>query len=589
MDTKELRERYLRFFESRDHVRIPSASLVPENDPSVLFTTAGMHPLAPYLMGEPHPSGKRLTNVQRCLRTNDIEEVGDASHLTFFEMLGNWSLGDYFKEESLAWSFEFLVRELGIDPERLAVTVFAGDADAPRDEESASAWRKLGISERRIYYLPKADNWWGPVGAVGPCGPDSEIFYDTGRPDHPGCRPGCPCGKWFEIWNNVFMQYRKTENGGYEKLEQHNVDTGMGVDRTAAVLQGNDDVFSIDTLQPLVSRLEQLSGREYTDNPLPFRVIADHVRAAGMAAADGVRPSNVEAGYVVRRLVRRAVRHAGVLGIEENFTGELAKMTFDLFEGVYPGLKQAKESAAEELDREETKFKRTLERGLGKYHKLVERLRGGSQPRISGEQAFDLFQTYGFPLSLTVEMAREQGLEVDETDFNRLYEEHKAISRQGSSQKFSGGLSDQNIETTRLHTATHLLHASLRRVLGEHVKQMGSNITPERLRFDFSHGEKMTQSELEQVKRLVNEQIEGDLEVDYEVMPLDAALESGALAFFGERYSDQVKVYRIGEFSREVCGGPHASRTGELGRFKILKEEAVGRGVRRIRAKLETG
>jgi alanyl-tRNA synthetase len=589
MDTKDLRERYLHFFESRDHVRIPSASLVPENDPSVLFTTAGMHPLAPYLMGEPHPSGKRLTNVQRCLRTNDIEEVGDASHLTFFEMLGNWSLGDYFKEESLAWSFEFLVRELGIDPGRLAVTVFAGDSDAPRDEESASAWRKLGISERRIYYLPKADNWWGPVGAVGPCGPDSEIFYDTGRPDHPGCQPGCPCGKWFEIWNNVFMQYRKTENGDYEELEQHNVDTGMGVDRTAAVLQGNDDVFSIDTLQPLVSRLEQLSGREYTENPLPFRVIADHVRAAGMAAADGVRPSNVEAGYVVRRLVRRAVRHAGVLGIEENFTGELAKMTFDLFEGVYPGMKQAKESAAEELDREETKFKWTLERGLGKYHKLVERLRGDAQPRISGEQAFDLFQTYGFPLSLTVEMAREQGLEVDETGFNRLSEEHKAISRQGSSQKFSGGLSDQNIETTRLHTATHLLHASLRRVLGEHVKQMGSNITPERLRFDFSHGEKMTQSELEHVERLVNEQIEGDLEVDYEVMPLDAALESGALAFFGERYSDQVKVYRIGEFSREVCGGPHASRTGELGWFKILKEEAVGRGVRRIRAKLETG
>jgi alanyl-tRNA synthetase len=587
MHAKQLREKYQRFFEERGHARIPSAPLLPENDPTVLFTTAGMHPLVPYLLGEPHPLGKRLVNVQKCIRTQDIEEVGDHTHLTFFEMLGNWSLGDYFKEESLSWSYEFLTRELGIDPRRLAVTVFAGDSDAPRDDLSASIWRKLGIAEERIYFLPKKDNWWGPVGQAGPCGPDSEIFYDTGRPDHPGCQPGCPCGKWFEIWNNVFMEYHKLPDGKIVKLSRPNVDTGMGVDRTTAVLQGHDDIFKIETILPLVEWLEEMTGRSYIEDPRPFRVIADHVRAATFAIADGAVPSNVEAGYVVRRMIRRAVRFGRELGMRENFCADLSRVVVGIFAGVYPELEKNQARIVEEMDREESRFKHTLERGLREYHKAAERTHQHGEPAISAKEAFNLFETFGFPLPLTIELAQESGLVVDEAGFDRLYQEHRQISRRSMEGKFKGGLADQSQETTRLHTATHLMHQALRAVLGPEVHQMGSNITPERLRFDFSHLQALTPEQIARVETIVNEQIANDLPVSMEILPLEKALDSGALAFFGEKYGQQVKVYSIGSFSKEVCGGPHVARTGELGRFRIIKQEPVGQGVRRIRAVLE--
>lgn len=587
MNAKDLRERYIQFFEERGHRRIPSASLLPENDPTVLFTTAGMHPLVPFLLGEPHPQGKRLVNYQRCIRTNDIDEVGDLSHLTFFEMLGNWSLGDYFKEESLLWSFEFLTHELGIHPSRLAVTVFAGDQDAPRDEVSANVWQELGIPPERIFFLPKSENWWGPAGATGPCGPDSEIFFDTGRPDHPGCRPGCKCGKWLEIWNNVFMEYDKQADGSYKKLRQSNVDTGMGVERTVVVLQGHDDVFRIETLYPLIEAIERLSGKRYNDNPVPFRVITDHIRAATFAIGDGTLPSNVEAGYVVRRMVRRAVRYARELGIQENFCAALSTGVVDLFGEVYPGLLEKRAFIADALDMEERKFKNTLERAMKQVEKVVEQVRSSGEICISGKEAFDLFETYGFPLPLTVEIAGENGLTVDEAGFETEYRQHRELSRQAHEGNFKGGLADHAVETTRLHTASHLLQAALRRVLGPTVHQMGSNITVERLRFDFSHPTRLTEEQLAEVERIVNEQIDRDLPVTMEIMTLDQALHSGALAFFGDKYGEQVKVYTIGDFSKEVCGGPHVSHTAELGRFRILKQEAVGQGVRRIRGVLD--
>ena len=588
MNANQLRQSYLEFFEECRHRRIQSAPLLPENDPSVLFTTAGMHPLVPFLLGESHPLGRRLVNFQKCLRTNDIDEVGDASHLTFFEMLGNWSLGDYFKRQSLAWSFEFLTLVLKLDPQRLAVTVFAGDADAGRDDESASIWRDLGIPDERIFFLPKSDNWWGPAGATGPCGPDSEMFYDTGRNDHPGCQPGCACGRWLEIWNNVFMEYNKTSSGRYEKLKQRNVDTGMGLERTLAALQGLDDVFQVETLYPLIQQVERLSGKRYLDHPLPFRIIADHLRAATFAIADGALPSNVEAGYVVRRLVRRAVRYGHDLGIQGNFCAAFSGVVVDLLSEVYPELERSRAAIAEALEGEETKFSRTLERGLRQYEKLVERLRLEGKGTISGGEAFDLFETYGFPLPFTVELAGEEGIHVDEAGYEDCYRQHRQASRHALDQKFKGGLADHAEETTRLHTASHLLQQALRQVLGPAVHQMGSNITVERLRFDFSYPEKLTPQQLSEVEQIVNQQIAADLPVTVAVMPLDQALQAGALAFFSEKYGEQVKVYSIGSFSKEVCGGPHVDRTSRLGHFKILKEEAVGQGKRRIRAVLET-
>jgi alanyl-tRNA synthetase len=526
-------------------------------------------------------------DVQRCLRTNDIDEVGDTSHLTFFEMLGNWSLGDYFKTESLAWSYEFLIRELGLNPARLAVTVFAGDADAPRDEFSAGMWRALGLPTDRIHYLPKTDNWWGPVGANGPCGPDSEMFYDTGRPDHPGCGPGCACGKWLEIWNNVFMEYNQQPGGRLEKLAQANVDTGMGVERATAALNGLDDVYLVDALWPLIETLQTLSGRSYADNPRPFRIVADHLRAATFAIADGALPSNVEAGYVVRRMLRRAVRYARDLGLPADFGPTLAEVVRATYAADYPLLEERWPTISAALAGEAEKFSRTLERGLREYAKAVGRVQTSDAGGLTGEVAFNLFETYGFPLPFTVELAREQGLTVDEPRFAALLAEHQALSRRGMERKFRGGLAEQTEATSRLHTATHLLHAALRQVLGPTVRQMGSNITAERLRFDFAHGSKLTPAELVQVEALVNGWIAQDAPVSFNMMPLPEALAAGALAFFGDKYGEQVKVYAIGDVSREVCGGPHAARTGELGRFRIVKEEAVGQGVRRIRAVLE--
>lgn len=589
MDSRSLKAQYFQFFEARGHRRLPSAPLLPENDPTALFTSAGMQPLVPYLLGEPHPLGRRLVDVQACLRTNDIDEVGDVTHLTFFEMLGNWSLGDYFKAESLAWSHEFLTTVLALPASRLSVTVFAGDSAAPRDDESAAVWRKLGLPAERIYYLPKTDNWWGPVGRSGPCGPDSEIFFDTGRPDHPGCRPGCACGRWFEIWNNVFLEYTRLTDGTLQGLAQRNVDTGMGVERTVAVLSGHDDVFEMDTLWTLVEQLQALSGKTYAETPRPFRVIADHIRAASLAIADGALPSNVEAGYVVRRMVRRAVRYGRQLGLHGNFCGDLSGAVVTALGDSYPRLKEQQAALAEALDREETRFATTLERGLREYEKVAAEAHSqpGGTGSISGELAFKLFETFGFPLPLTVELAREQGLAVDEAHFETLYAEHRELSRRGVERKFRGGLAERTQQATRLHTATHLLHAALRRVLGPHVQQRGSNITAERLRFDFAHPRRVSPDELRAVEDLVNAQIARDLRVTVEVMALDQALAQGALAFFGDRYGEQVKVYAISDFSMEVCGGPHVDRTSELGRFHIAKEEAVGQGVRRIRATLD--
>jgi alanyl-tRNA synthetase len=593
MIATELRESYLSFFETRGHRRLPSASLRPENDPTVLFTTAGMHPLAPFLLGEPHPLGSRLVNFQKCLRTNDIDEVGDPSHLTFFEMLGNWSLGDYFKAESLAWSYEFLVQSLRVDPARLAVTVFAGDADAPRDDDSAAIWHSLGIPQGRIHFLPKKDNWWGPAGLIGPCGPDSEIFFDTGQPDHAGCWPGCACGKWLEIWNNVFMLYEKNNQGVYIPMRQPNVDTGMGLERMLGaleVLQGGDiqgDVFFDDTLLPLIRGLEAMSGKPYAQDPKPFRVVADHLRAATLAIADGVLPSNVEAGYVVRRLIRRAVRYARELGIQDNFCGFFGKQVVEVLGEIYPELVSRQALIVEALNEEEAKFKRSLSHGLRRVQKVVGRLRESGGSLVSGAEAFDLYETYGFPLPLTVELAREQGVGVDEAGFAQKYEAHQALSRQNADKKFKGGLADQSESTTRLHTASHLLQQALRMVLGGSVHQMGSNITPERLRFDFSWSTRLTDEQAVEVERLVNQAIQADLAVSMAVMPREEALNSGALAFFDEKYGEQVKVYSMGLFSKEVCGGPHVAHTGELGHFKIDKQETVGQGIRRIRAVLE--
>jgi alanyl-tRNA synthetase len=587
MNAQQLRESYLNFFEERGHKRIASAPLLPENDATVLFTTAGMHPLVPFLLGEPHPLGSRLVNFQKCIRTNDIDEVGDPTHLTFFEMMGNWSLGDYFKEESLAWSYEFLSGVLQLDPQRLAVTVFAGDSDAPRDDLSASVWRKLGLPASRIFFNPKADNWWGPAGKTGPCGPDSEMFFDTRRPDHPGCQPGCRCGKWLEVWNNVFMEYNKTTEGSYERLAQRNVDTGMGVERTLAVLHNQQDIFAIETLNPLVEQLQELCGRSYPENPLPFRIIVDHLRSATFAIGDGALPSNVEAGYVVRRMLRRAVRHARELGIRENFCAEFSTSVIDLFHQVYPNLETRRQAIAEALDREETKFKRTLEQGLKQYHKVVKGLNVMKSTAITGEEAFDLFETYGFPLNLTVELAAEAGLTVDQAGFEHAYSQHRQDSRNALAQNYKGGLADHAEETTRLHSASHLLQQALRLVLGTHVHQNGSNITVERLRFDFTHPERVTPEQLQQVERLVNQQIARQLPVTVDLMPLKQAADNGALAFFGEKYGELVKVYTIGDFSKEVCGGPHVDNTAKLGHFKIIKEESVGTGVRRIRAVLE--
>lgn len=591
----ELRSKYIDFFKSKGHVEISGRSLIPENDPTVLFTTAGMHPLVPYLMGEPHPAGTRLTDVQKCVRTGDIDDVGDASHLTFFEMLGNWSLGDYFKKESIAYSFEFLTDEkyLGIPIDKLSFTVFEGNKDAPRDEESASIWESLGISKDRIFFLPKEDNWWGPAGETGPCGPDTEIFIDTGKPAcGPNCRPGCNCGKYVEIWNNVFMQYHKNMDGSYSPLKRKCVDTGMGVERTVAMLQGKPSVYNTEAFTSIIKSIEDISGVKYGDNEktdTSIRIIADHVRTACFILGDPktTLPSNIGAGYVLRRLIRRAVRHGKKLGIDGNFLSVPASAVIAQNAGFYTELKENETLILTELKAEEDKFLETLKKGEAEFEKMLPNLLKNPKKIIPGRMAFKLYDTYGFPIELTEELASESGLTVNREEFDEAFKKHQELSRAGSEQVFKGGLADHSEQTTAYHTATHLLHKALRMVLGDHVQQKGSNITAERLRFDFSHPEPMTDAEKKEVERLVNEAIKADLPVTMEVMPLEEAKKIGAMALFGEKYEDVVKVYKIGDFSTEVCGGPHVERTGSLGRFCIKKEQSSSSGVRRIRAVLE--
>jgi alanyl-tRNA synthetase len=532
-------------------------------------------------------------NVQKCLRTDDIEEVGDISHNTFFEMLGFWSLGDYWKQDSLRWTLEWFTRVLGLEQERISVTVFAGDSDAPRDDEAVAVWLELGIPQERIYYLPKKDNWWGPAGKTGPCGPDSELFYDTGRPKHGSdCQPGCNCGKYIEIGNNVFMQYNKTADGTYEPLKQRNIDVGIGLERTLCVIQGTSDVYTTDLFLPIVKRIDELRQRSESEALTPeqerrlVRIITDHLRAVTFIIADGVLPSNVEQGYICRRLIRRAVRCGRELGMPRTFTAEVAQAVIARYGPIYPELEERQATILNELTREEERFRKTLERGLHEFEKMEQMMRQRGEAIMSGETVFRLFDTFGFPPTLTAELAQERGLSVDLEGFNLLYKQHQERSRQANQKKFAGGLADHSERTTQLHTATHLLNQALRDVLGTHVRQMGSNITQERLRFDFSHPKKLTRDEILRVEEIVNRQIQRDLQTTVEVMPLQQALDQGALAFFGERYGDQVKVYRIGDYSMEVCGGPHVPHTGGMGRFRILKAETIGQGVQRIRADL---
>ncbi len=593
LTANELRQKFIDFFVSKGHTQISGASLIPENDPTVLFTTAGMHPLVPYILGADHPAGKRLVNYQKCIRTGDIEAVGDPHHLTFFEMLGNWSLGDYFKKEAIAFSHEFLTRVLGLSIEELSVTVFAGDDEVPRDEVAYEMWKSLGLPEDRIYFLGREDNWWGPAGETGPCGPDTEMFIDTGRPScGDDCRPGCSCGKYFEIWNDVFMGYKKNADGSYEEMSRKCVDTGMGIERTIAILQGKQSVYETEVFAPIIREIERLSAKHYGDdeaNDTSIRILADHVRTSVFILGDqrGVAPSNVGQGYILRRLIRRAVRHGHKLGIEGAFLGRLAPIVFDLYGAPYPEIIQNREFILKELAAEEAKFSETLAKGEREFEKMLPNLLKGKDRIISGRTAFKLYDTYGYPLELTAELAAEHGFTVDEAGFKVAFEKHQEISRSGASQQFKGGLADHSERTTALHTATHLLHQALRMVLGDHVGQKGSNITVDRLRFDFTHPAAMTAEEIAKVEEIVNEQIKRDLPITCTTMSLKEAQEAGAIALFEGRYDEQVKVYSAGDFSKEVCGGPHVEHTGQLGHFKIAKEQSSSAGVRRIRATLE--
>jgi alanyl-tRNA synthetase len=594
MTANELRRRYIDFFKARGHAEISGKSLIPENDPTVLFTTAGMHPLVPYILGEPHPAGERLVNVQKCIRTGDIEEVGDESHLTFFEMLGNWSLGDYFKDEAIRMSWEFLTSPqwLGIEPDSISVSVFAGDGEVERDEESAAAWRAVGVPEERIHYLGRKDNWWGPAGQTGPCGPDSEMFVDTGVPGSAESRPGVSDGKYLEIWNDVFMQYNKGADGTYTPLARTCVDTGMGVERTIAILQGKRSVYETEVFRPIIAKIEELTGYSYGsegEKDRSVRIIADHVRTATFMMGDEnpTAPSNVAQGYVLRRLIRRAMRHGRKLGLEGEFLVQPLQVVLAIYGEPYPELTRNSQFILSELHKEEDRFLKTLQNGEREFEKMLPNLMKGSKREIPGRLAFKLYDTYGFPLEITEELASEHGLAVDREGFESAFEKHREKSKLDSNQTFKGGLADRSEYTTALHTATHLMHQALREVLGDHVSQKGSNITPERLRFDFSHPEKMTPEQLQDVERIVNEKIGADLPVTVKTASLQEARDQGALAFFGDKYDEVVKVYSIGDFSKEVCGGPHVEHTAQLGRFRIVKEQSSSQGVRRIKAVLE--
>ena len=635
----DLRALFLNFMQKKGHALIPSASIIPENDPTVLFTTAGMHPLVPYLQGQKHPMGKRLTDVQKCIRTGDIDEVGDNSHLTFFEMLGNWSLGNYFKKEAISWSWEFLTSPeyLGIEPERLAFSVFAGDEDCPRDEEAASYWKQAGVKEDHIFFLPKENNWWGPAGITGPCGPDSEMFIITDKPPcGPDCSPACDCGRYLEIWNDVFMQYDKQKDGTFKPLSQKNVDTGMGLERTFCVLKGVKSVYDTSIFAGIIGKIQELSGKKYgsdEETTRAIRIIADHMRTATFIIGDdrGVTPSNVDQGYVLRRLIRRAVRHGMKLGMPQGFTCEIAKVIIAQYKATYPELESHGEFILEQLKLEEERFSRTLKKGVAEFEKVVGNIQrtrealeaakaektpesaGKLRPTpemqpiiaalkdgtatdemfdrvlstldtIDGRSAFKLYDTYGFPIEITTEMAAEQGLKVDTEGFDERFKQHQATSHAGAEHRFKGGLADASEETAKLHTATHLLQAALRKVLGDEVHQKGSNITAERLRFDFSFGRKMTDEEKAEVEKLVNEAIQAAVPVVCEEMTVAEARAQGAMGLFESKYGERVKVYTMGKYSKEICGGPHARNTGDLKSFKIKKEEASSAGVRRIKA-----
>lgn len=587
-----LRQKFIDFFVSKGHSQISGASLIPENDPTVLFTTAGMHPLVPYILGAEHPSGNKLCDFQKCIRTGDIDVVGDPHHLTLFEMLGNWSLGSYFKEEAIDYSYEFLTKVIGIDPNLLSVTVFEGDDEVPCDTVAIEAWKRHGLPEDRIYLLPRSDNWWGPAGETGPCGPDSEMFIDTGRPKcGPDCKPGCSCGKYFEIWNDVFMGYKKIENGSYVEMDRKCVDTGMGIERTIAILQGKKNVYETEVFTPIIAGIESLCSVKYGDSDITdksIRILADHIRTSVFILGDekGMGPSNVGAGYILRRLIRRAIRHGRKLGIEGTFLTKLSSIVIDLYVEAYPELLQHISFINNELVAEEEKFSKTLEKGEREFEKMVPNILKGKSRMIPGRVAFKLYDTYGFPIELTKELAEEKGLSVDEDGFNKAFEKHQENSRAGADKQFKGGLADHSEQTTALHTATHLLHTALRQVLGDHVGQKGSNITVDRLRFDFTHPQKMTKEEVQKVEDIVNEQIQKNLEVTCETKTLEEAKSEGAIAFFASKYGESVKVYSIGDFSKEVCGGPHVKTTGGMGHFKIKKEQSSSAGIRRIKAVL---
>ena len=584
MKAIEIRNKYLNFFKEHGHTVIPSAPLIPENDPSVLFTTAGMQPLVPYLLGEKHPLGTRLTDYQKCVRTNDIEEVGDNRHLTYFEMLGNWSLGDYFKEESIQMSFDFLTKELQIPVEKLSVTVFAGDEDCPRDEIAAECWKKAGILDGYIYYYGKDDNWW-IAGEEGPCGPDTEMFYDTGKPAcGPDCQPSCDCGKYVEIWNNVFMEYFKDKDGNYSKLKQRNVDTGLGLERMTMLLQGKETPFDTEIFKPVMDKLVEL---QKVDNIESRRIIAEHLRSSMMIISDGGRPSNVDRGYVLRRLIRRMVRHMNKLQINLDEISTLIDINVDNLKGMYPELESNQEIIKNVIIEEKNKFVKTLAHGEKEFQKEMNKTKEAGKDKIAGNVVFKLYDTYGFPPEVTAELAKENDMTVDMDKFDKLFKEHQEKSRMGSEQKFKGGLAEQNEITIAYHTATHLLNAALKQVLGPDTHQRGSNITVDRMRFDFNCDHKMTDEEKQKTEDLVNQWIKEAIPVTVEEMTKDEAVKSGAECMFIEKYPDRVTVYSIGDVSKELCGGPHVKNTSELGTFKIKKEEASSAGIRRIKAILE--
>lgn len=592
LNSEQLRKLYLDFYNSKAHAVIESASLIPENDPTVLFTTAGMHPLVPYLLGEKHPAGKRLTDVQVCVRTGDIESVGDASHCTFFEMLGSWSLGDYFKHDAIAWSYELLLERLEFDKDRFAVTVFAGDENCPRDDESAKRWEELGISKDKIFYLDKKHNWWGPAGMTGPCGPDTEMFIDTGKPKcSENCSPACDCGKYMEIGNDVFMQYFKNADGSFEPLKNKNVDQGMGLERMLCILNGYKSVFETDLFSFAIEKLEQLSGKHYgeeDDVTKAMRIIADHTRTATFLLGDrnGVSPSNVDQGYVLRRLIRRAMRYCRAIGVDDSALAELARLYVDKYKNAYPYIKENEERIVLELNAERDKFAKTIEQGLKEFDKVLSHLPQGMTV-FPGKTAFRLYDTFGFPIEMTEELAREKGFVLDTEGYKKAFADHQALSKAGAEQKFKGGLADNGVQTARLHSATHLLNAALKTVLNDNsIQQKGSNITAERLRFDFNFPRPLTKEELERVEQLVNGEIAKDVPVKLEEMTVEQAKAAGAIGVFSSKYGEVVKVYTIG-FSKEICGGPHAATTGELGKFRIVKEQSSSAGVRRIKAVLE--